>query len=167
MLNLSRNLISAFPWESLKHTPHLGRLDLSNNLISAIRLDLAIDGPKSLWMVNIAYNKLTTFSPANLGIGSKTNQTASSAGLKSTDTDGFDATSPLFISESKQPSTVSVTVQATTVVNITNSSAEQISHAPRPAIINIQAAALVTLAIGSIFLAILLLRRRIFQSDKE
>ncbi|KAI8488830.1 receptor [Branchiostoma belcheri] len=66
-LRLRQNLISEFSWESLRHVKYLTDLDLSYNLLTSVRLDLAISGLKHLIHVDLAHNKLATFSGTDLG----------------------------------------------------------------------------------------------------
>ncbi|XP_019636265.1 PREDICTED: slit homolog 2 protein-like [Branchiostoma belcheri] len=67
ILNLRHNLLTTFPWESINHLRRLANLDLSHNLLSYVRLDLASGNLQSFY-IDLSYNKLTTFSEANLGI---------------------------------------------------------------------------------------------------
>ncbi|XP_035693784.1 slit homolog 3 protein-like [Branchiostoma floridae] len=67
-LNLSQNILTSFPWESLKHMKKITTLDVSHNRLSTVRLDLALKDLRRLKYVNLAYNKLATFSEANLGV---------------------------------------------------------------------------------------------------
>ncbi|KAI8512151.1 hypothetical protein Bbelb_087900 [Branchiostoma belcheri] len=66
-LNLSHNLLTTFPWESLKHMKLLVNLDLSHNLLTSLNIDSAFGESIALYEVSVAHNKLTTFSEANLG----------------------------------------------------------------------------------------------------
>ncbi|CAH1245777.1 SLIT2 [Branchiostoma lanceolatum] len=67
-LNFSQNLLTAFPWTSLRNMTMLVTLDLSHNQLTTVRLDLSINVLRSLRHVHLEYNKLATFSQANLGV---------------------------------------------------------------------------------------------------
>ncbi|KAI8501091.1 hypothetical protein Bbelb_211860 [Branchiostoma belcheri] len=67
-INLRNNSISHFSWKCLKKFPYLNRLDLSQNQIFCVNLFPVKSALRFLRLVNISYNRLTTFASCDLGI---------------------------------------------------------------------------------------------------
>ncbi|KAI8501095.1 hypothetical protein Bbelb_211900 [Branchiostoma belcheri] len=67
-INLRNNSISHFSWKCLKKFPYLSRLDLSQNQIFCVNLFPVKSALRFLRLVNISYNRLTTFGSCDLGI---------------------------------------------------------------------------------------------------